>query len=76
VQELCRMAKPHPDAPDQKAGRSALAELKRGDGYSDSGRPGQGRCRREASSEPAEGGRNPAAQGPRWRIADGFHRTQ
>lgn len=29
VEELCRMSKPHPDAPDQVAGKSALAELKR-----------------------------------------------
>jgi hypothetical protein len=29
VEELCRMSKPHPDAPDQTAGKSALADLKR-----------------------------------------------
>ena len=29
VEELCRMAKPHPDAPDQVAGKASLAELKR-----------------------------------------------
>jgi hypothetical protein len=29
TEELCRMSKPHPDAPDQAAGKSALAELKR-----------------------------------------------
>jgi hypothetical protein len=29
VEELCRMNKPSPDAPDQQAGKTALAELKR-----------------------------------------------
>jgi hypothetical protein len=29
VEELCRMDRPHPDAPDQAKGRMALAELKR-----------------------------------------------
>lgn len=29
TQELCRMTKPHPDAPDQVAGKAALADLKR-----------------------------------------------
>ncbi len=29
VEELCRMTKPSPDAPDQHAGKQALAELKR-----------------------------------------------
>jgi hypothetical protein len=28
VEELCRMTKPSPDAPDEQAGRTALAELK------------------------------------------------
>jgi Restriction endonuclease len=28
TQELCRMTKPHPDAPDQAAGKAALADLK------------------------------------------------
>jgi hypothetical protein len=29
AQELCRMTKPHPDAPDQAAGKASLADLKR-----------------------------------------------
>lgn len=29
VQELCRMTKPHSDAPDQVAGKASLADLKR-----------------------------------------------
>ncbi len=29
VEELCKMTKPHPDAPDQAAGKAALADLKR-----------------------------------------------
>lgn len=29
VEELCRMTRPHPDAPDQKAGAAALNDLKR-----------------------------------------------
>jgi Restriction endonuclease len=29
VEELCRMSKPHRDAPDQEAGKQSLAELKR-----------------------------------------------
>jgi hypothetical protein len=28
AQELCRMSKPHPDAPDQVAGKASLADLK------------------------------------------------
>jgi hypothetical protein len=29
VEELCRMSRPHPDVPDQAAGRAALEDLKR-----------------------------------------------